>query len=83
VANKAPRASAAAPAIEAKSEPKAVLAVAHTMLGVVGHVLARQTAGEDLGLDYFQGRTDTQARQRCLVRQLEALGHQVTLQPAA
>jgi len=53
------------------------------MLGVVGHVLARQTAGEDLGLDYFQGRTDTQARQRCLVRQLEALGHQVTLQPAA
>ena len=67
----------------AKSEPKAIFAVAHTMLGVVWHVLADQTTYQDLGPDYFERRTDTEARKRYLIRQLEALGHQVTLQPAA
>jgi len=33
--------------------------------------------------DYFERRTTTEARQRHLVRQLEALGHTVTLSPAA
>ena len=53
------------------------------MLGIVWHVLSRETTYQDLGPDYFERRTDTEARQRYLVRQLEALGHQVTLQPAA
>lgn len=33
--------------------------------------------------DFFERRTNTEARQRQLVRQLEALGHNVTLSPAA
>ena len=35
----------------------------------------------DLGGDYFQ-RRDPERTTRRLLRQLEALGHQVTLQPA-
>ncbi|MGH2651450.1 MAG: hypothetical protein ACRDHK_09610 [Actinomycetota bacterium] len=38
---------------------------------------------DELGADFFERRTNTEARQRQLVRQLEALGHRVTLEPAA
>jgi hypothetical protein len=37
----------------------------------------------DLGGDHFTRATDAEARERYLVRQLEALGHKVTLEPAA
>lgn len=49
----------------------------------LGPVLAEGTTYEELGPDYFERRTDAEARQRQLVRQLEALGHKVTLEPAA
>ena len=38
---------------------------------------------EDLGADWFTRRDDTAAHTRRLVRQLERLGHQVTLTSAA
>ncbi len=38
---------------------------------------------EDLGGDYFDKRKSAAARQRYLVRELDKLGHVVTLQPAA
>ncbi len=44
------------------------------------------TTGEpynDLGGDYFDKRRNSPARQRRLVAQLEAMGHKVTLEPAA
>ena len=66
-----------------KGETKAIFAVAHTMIVIVWHVLANNTTYDELGADYFERRTDTEARQRNLVRQLEALGHTVTLTPAA
>jgi transposase len=66
-----------------KGETKAIFAVAHTMIVIVWHVLANETTYDDLGADYFERRTSTEARQRHLVRQLEALGHTVTLSPAA
>jgi hypothetical protein len=53
------------------------------MLVIVWHLLARETTYQDLGPDYFERRTDTEARQRYLIRQLESLGHRVTLEPAA
>ncbi len=53
------------------------------MIVIVWHVLSRDTTYDELGADYFERRTDTEARQRQLVRQLEALGHNVTLSPAA
>ena len=66
-----------------RSETKALFAVAHSMIVIVWHVLNTTSDYQDLGSDYFEKRTDTAARQRYLVRQLENLGHAVTLQPAA
>lgn len=66
-----------------KGETKVIFAVAHTMIVIVWHILAEGTTYEELGPDYFERRTDAEARQRQLVRQLEALGHKVTLKPAA
>jgi transposase len=66
-----------------KSETKAVFAVAHTMIVIIWHVLASDTCYEELGADYFTRRNDTDARQRYLIRELEKLGHSVTLEPAA
>ncbi len=66
-----------------KGETKAIFAVAHTMIVIVWHILAEGTTYEELGPDYFERRTDAEARQRQLVRQLEALGHKVILEPAA
>jgi transposase len=64
-------------------EGKAIFAVAHTMLVIIWHVLHDDVDYEDLGGDYFQRHTDTQAHTQRLVRQLEKLGHKVTLAPAA
>lgn len=66
-----------------KGETKAIFALAHTLLVIIWHVLADETTYEDLGGDYFARRNDSEARQRYLVRQLEALGQRVTLEPAA
>jgi transposase len=66
-----------------KGQTKALFAVAHTMIVIVWHLLANDSTYNDLGADHFQPRTDTQTRQQHLIRQLEALGHKVTLEPAA
>ena len=48
------------------------------------HLLADPTTTfNDLGPDYNTKRLDMQRRTRNLVNQLEALGHHVTLTPAA
>jgi len=61
---------------------KAAIAVGHSMLVIAWHLLARDCDYEDLGGDYFARRDTDRARQRA-VAQLQALGYQVTLQPAA
>jgi hypothetical protein len=66
-----------------KSEGKAIFAVAHTMLVIIWQLGTRGCDYEDLGPDYFELRSDTAARQRYLIRELEKLGHKVVLQPAA
>jgi hypothetical protein len=51
---------------------------------IIWHVLAETTAYRDLGPDYFTRRIDSpDARKRRLIHELEALGHKVTLEPAA
>ena len=62
---------------------KAIFAVGHSILVIVWHLHANHCDYEDLGGDYFARRTDAEARTRYLIRQLHALGHQVTLEPAA
>jgi hypothetical protein len=46
------------------------------------HALAGQVGYVDPGLDHFQRLEDPETQKRRLIRQLEALGVQVTIQPA-
>jgi transposase len=62
---------------------KAIVAVAHTMLVMIWHMLAHDADYIELGADYFDRHVNTQAQTRRLVAQLERLGHTVTLTPAA
>jgi transposase len=63
---------------------KALVAVARCILVIVWHLLADPTARyHDLGPDYHSRRIDTDRKTRSHVRQLQALGYNVTLTPAA
>jgi transposase len=65
-----------------KGGKKAATATAHTLIVIIWHVLAESSAYRDLGSDYFTRRIDSpRARERRLIRELEALGHKVTLEP--
>ncbi len=61
---------------------KAAVAVGHSILVIVYHLLRDGTVYRDLGPTYFD-RRDHAALERRLVKRLEALGHTVTLAPAA
>jgi transposase len=61
---------------------KAAVAVAHSLLDLVWHLLTTGGQFQDLGADYFQKRLDPEREARRLVRQLERLGHTVTLTPS-
>ena len=56
------------------------MAVGHTILGIIYHLLQRGTTYQELGGSYFDQR-DRHAVERRLVRRLEALGNKVTLEP--
>jgi hypothetical protein len=53
------------------------------MIVIIWHVLHDDVDYHELGSDWFERRSDTEAHARHLVRQLEKLGHRVTLEPAA
>jgi transposase len=50
---------------------------------IIWHILATGKPCHELGADYFTSRLDPDRETRRLLAKLEALGHQVTLQPAA
>jgi len=62
---------------------KAAVAVGHSILVIAWNLLSTGEIYNDLGGDYFEKRRNSDARQRRLVAQLEAMGHTVTLEPAA
>jgi transposase len=62
---------------------KATVAVAHTILVAAWHMLTTGCHYQDLGPDYLAQRRNPQAETQRLVRRLQALGHHVTLTPAA
>ncbi len=63
-----------------RGKKRAAMAVGHTILVIVYHLLKRGTTYEELGGGYFDER-DRQAVERRLVRRLEALGNKVVLEP--
>lgn len=62
---------------------KATIAVAHSIMVAVWHMLSTGQLYEDLGADYFAQRRNPEAETRRLVHRLQALGHDVALTPAA
>jgi transposase len=63
---------------------KAIVAVGRSILVIIWHLLSDpETQFHDLGSDFYDNRTSTDRRKRNHVRQLEALGFKVTLEPAA
>jgi transposase len=70
--------------VKRRGKLKALVAVARSILVIVWHLLSDPTARfHDLGVDYHTTRINTDRKIRNLIHQLEALGHTVTLQPAA
>ncbi len=63
-----------------RGHEKAVVAVAHSMLVIGYHLLSRNVPSAELGADYLLLRERTEAYTHRLVRQLERLGHKVTLE---
>lgn len=63
-----------------RGHPKAITAVGHSILTAAWHMLLTGELYRDPGSDYFT-RQDPGRITRRLVRQLESLGHTVTLQP--
>ncbi len=66
-----------------KGQTRAVFAVGHSILVIAWHLLANNVDYADLGAEHFTRNADPEARARYLVRQLEALGHKVSVEPAA
>ncbi len=67
-----------------RGKGKALVAVARSILVIIWHLLADPTASyRDLGPEHYTTHVNTQRKINSLVRQLKALGHDVTVQPAA
>jgi transposase len=63
---------------------KAIVAVGRSILVIIWHLLADPTARfQDLGAGFYDTRVNAERIKRNHVRQLEALGYRVTLEPAA
>ncbi len=63
---------------------KALVAVARSILVIIWHLLSDPAARfHDLGPDFYDNRLGPERTKRNHIRQLEALGYKVTLEPAA
>ena len=66
-----------------RGEQRALIAIAHTILVICWHLLTDDTTYTELGTDYLAGKDQPDRRRRLLIGQLEKLGYQVQLTPAA
>jgi transposase len=63
---------------------RAIVAVGRSILIIVWHLLADPTVRyQDLGPGFYDTRINAERTKRNHIRQLEALGYRVTLEPAA
>jgi transposase len=65
-----------------RGKKRALVAVGHSLLVIVYHVLKNNVEYQDLGPDYFE-RLEPDRLRRHLVRRLQRLGYDVTLAPIA
>ena len=65
--------------VKRKGKNRALVAVGHSILVIIYHVLSRRESYSELGGDYFDKR-NVEAQRKRLVRQLESLGLKVTLE---
>ena len=69
--------------VRRRGKLKALVAVAQSILVIVWHLLADPSSRyRDLGAAFYTNHIDRQRKTRQLIRQLEALGHTVTLEAA-
>jgi transposase len=67
-----------------RGKKKAIVAVGRSILIIVWYLLSDPDARfHDLGADFYDTRSNPERRKRNHIRQLEALGYKVTLEPAA
>ena len=67
-----------------RGKKRAIVAVGRSILMIVWHLLSDDDARfVDLGSDYYESRVNLNRRTRNHVRELQALGDKVTLEPAA
>jgi transposase len=67
-----------------RGKKKAIVAVGRSILVIVWHLLSDpDDRYHDLGSDFYDNRLGPERKKRAHVRQLEALGYKVTLEPAA
>jgi transposase len=67
-----------------RGKKKAIVAVGRSILVIVWHLLSDPEAHfHDLGAGFYDTHLNTNAKRRNHIRQLEALGYKVTLEPAA
>ncbi|GHE12928.1 hypothetical protein [Streptomyces alanosinicus] len=70
--------------VKRRGHKRPLVAVGHSILVIIWRLLNEpEMPYTDLGSDYHQHLVDPTRRTRDLVRQLKALGHDVTLAPAA
>ena len=63
-----------------RGRKRALVALGHTLLTIMYHLLRKGEDYRDLGGDYFERRDHDRLTRRLLLR-LEALGHKVTIEP--
>jgi transposase len=63
-----------------RGRKRALIAVGHTLLVIIYHVLQKKVSYTELGGDYLE-RQEPERLTRQLVKRLEKLGHKVTLEP--
>lgn len=67
-----------------KGRKRALVAVGRSILVIIWHLLSDPEARFiDLGADFYTRRTNPDRKKRNHIRELEALGYRVTLEPAA
>jgi transposase len=67
-----------------RGKKRAIVAVGRSILVIIWHLLSDpQARFVDLGPDFYDNRIGPERKKRNHIRQLEALGYKVTLEPAA